>query len=742
MPVATLEHDVQQIIHGTHRDPFSVLGMHYVERDHQPVLVLRAFQPGAQEVAVVDSESGETTALERIDGAGFFEQTFPYGKTRFPYRLRIRWPDGGEQEVEDSYRFPSVLGDLDLFLLGEGTDLRMYDKLGAHPRTMDGVAGTSFAVWAPNARRVSIVGHFNDWDGRRHVMRVHPGPGIWEMFIPGLPAGTLYKFEIQPAAGPPFLKADPVGFQFELRPATGGIVHDRGTYQWNDSEWMEQRRHGDPTCQPMSIYEVHLGSWRGREVDGESQPLNYRDIAHQLADYMVEMGFTHVEFLPVMEHPYDPSWGYQVTGYFAPTSRFGTPDDFKYLVDHLHQRGIGVLIDWVPAHFPRDAHALRRFDGTALYEHEDPRQGEHPDWGTMVFNFGRNEVRNFLIANALFWLDEYHADGLRVDAVASMLYLDYSRRHGEWLPNPFGGRENLEAISFLRELNRVVAERCPGTLMIAEESTAWPGVSHSVDRGGLGFHLKWNMGWMNDFLRFVEEDPIYRKYNFNLITFSLMYAFSERFVLPLSHDEVVHGKGSLIGKMPGDAWRKAANLRLALGLMWGHPGKQLLFMGGELGQWREWSESRELDWNLLDYPLHRGIQQWVRDLNQVYQNEPALWERDFTYEGFEWIDFHDVENTVISFLRRAQNPDDEVLFVCNFTPVPRPEYRVGVPRAGRYRELLNSDAECYGGSNLGNGGGVDSEPVEAQHRANSLCLVLPPLGVLMLKLEGAGGTMG
>jgi 1,4-alpha-glucan branching enzyme len=448
---------------------------------------------------------------------------------------------------------------------------------------------------------------------------------------------------------------------------------------------------------------------------------------------VVEMGFTHVELLPVMEHPYDPSWGYQVTGYFAPTSRFGTPEDFKFLVDHMHQRGIGVILDWVPAHFPKDAHALRRFDGTALYEHEDPRQGEHPDWGTMVFNFGRNEVRNFLISNALFWLEEYHLDGLRVDAVASMLYLDYSRDAGQWIPNPFGGRENLEAISFLRELNRLVRERCPGALMIAEESTAWPGVTHSLERGGLGFHLKWNMGWMNDFLRFMEEDPIYRKFNFNHITFSLMYAFSERFMLPLSHDEVVHGKGSLIGKMPGDAWQKAANLRMALGMMWSHPGKQLLFMGGEFGQWREWSESRSLDWNLLDYPLHSGLQRWVRDLNHVYRGERAFWERDQTYEGFEWIDFHDVLNSVISFVRRGENPEDEIIFICNFTPVPRVDYRVGVPRAGRYREVLNSDAEIYGGSNVGNGGGVDAEPIEAQHRAFSVCLTLPPLGMLVLK---------
>jgi 1,4-alpha-glucan branching enzyme len=741
MSSVTLDHDIQLIVNGHHGNAFQLLGMQHVQLDGGAVLVARAFLPGAQHVEVVDAESGEATPMERVEDEGFFEASFGPARSPFPYRLRVRWPDGAEHEVEDPYRFASTLSDLDLYLLGEGTDLRMYDKLGAHPRSMEGVEGTSFAVWAPNAERVSVVGPFNGWDGRRHVMRFHPGAGVWEMFVPHIGPGTLYKIEIKPSGGPPFLKADPVGYQFEYRPATAAIVYDRTTYQWQDHEWMEQRKQFDVTCRPMSIYEVHLGSWR-RRGEGDGEPLGYRELAHELADYVSDMGFTHVEFLPVAEHPYDPSWGYQVTGYFAPTSRFGTPDEFKYMVDLLHQRGIGVIIDWVPAHFPKDAHGLRRFDGTALYEHADPRQGEHPDWGTMVFNFGRNEVRNFLISNALFWLEEYHADGLRVDAVASMLYLDYSRQAGEWIPNPFGGRENLEAIAFLRETNRLVQERCPGTLMIAEESTAWPGVSHSLDRGGLGFQAKWNMGWMNDFLRFMERDPVYRKYDFNLITFSLMYAFTERFVLPLSHDEVVHGKRSLIDKMPGDAWQKAANLRLALGLMWGHPGKQLLFMGGEIGQWREWSESRSLDWNLLDYPLHSGVQHWVRDLNRVYRGEPALWERDFTHTGFEWIDFHDVENTVVSFLRRGENPDEELVFVFNFTPVTRIGYRVGVPRAGWYREVLNSDAAVYGGSNVGNGGGLDAEAVEAQRRSYSLCLTLPPLGVLVLKREGAGGTFG
>jgi 1,4-alpha-glucan branching enzyme len=497
---------------------------------------------------------------------------------------------------------------------------------------------------------------------------------------------------------------------------------------------MAARRETDWGSRPMNVYELHLGSWRTVPEEGD-RPLTYRESAHALADYVAEMGFTHVELLPVMEHPYDPSWGYQVTGYFAPSARFGTPDDFRYLVDHLHQRDIGVILDWVPAHFPRDAHALRRFDGTALYEHEDPRQGEQPDWGTHVFNFGRNEVRNFLVSNALYWLAEFHVDGLRVDAVASMLYLDYSRKEGEWVPNRYGGRENLDAIEFLQQLNGAVRDRYPGALMIAEESTAWPGVTQPPHLGGLGFHLKWNMGWMNDFLRFMEEEPIHRKYHFNLLTFSLMYAFTEHFVLPISHDEVVHGKRSLADKMPGDGWQKLANLRLALGFMWAHPGKKLLFMGSEFGQWREWSEARSLDWHLVDQAEHGGVRRWMRDLNHLYVDEPALWETDFSHEGFEWIDFHDVEQSVLSFLRRGTASGRELVFVCNFTPVPRHQYRVGLPGAGRYREMLNSDASDYGGSGLGNAGGVDSEPVPAQGREHSACLTLPPLSLLVLRRE-------
>jgi 1,4-alpha-glucan branching enzyme len=590
MAQATLQHDVRLIVQGEHSDPFRVLGMHRVSVGREIRLAVRAFIPGAREVALLGTGIVSPRTLDRVNDAGFFEAVLPRGTEPFEYQLRVTWEDGSVGEFADAYSFKSTVAEFDLYLIGEGTHLRLYDVLGAHPDEIDGVTGVRFAVWAPAAQRVSVVGDFNQWDGRRHTMRRHPGVGVWEMFIPGVPTGTSYKYEIRGPTGEAFLKADPVAFAAEHNPDTASVVADLRDYEWTDAEWMEKRREDPGKDRPMAVYEVHLGSWK-RVPEEQNRPLTYRELAHQLADYVCDMGFTHVELLPVMEHPYDPSWGYQVTGYFAPTSRFGPPQDFKYLVDHLHSRGIGVILDWVPAHFPKDAFALRRFDGTALYEHEDPRQGEHPDWGTMVFNFGRNEVRNFLLSNALFWMEEYHADGLRVDAVASMLYLDYSRQAGQWVPNRYGGRENLEAIDFLQQLNATVRDRFPGVLMIAEESTAWPGVTQAPHLGGLGFHMKWNMGWMNDFLRFVEEDPVYRKYHFNLITFSLMYAFSERFVLPFSHDEVVHLKGSMIGKMPGDAWQKAANLRMALGFMWAHPGKKLLFMGGEFGQWSEWSES-------------------------------------------------------------------------------------------------------------------------------------------------------
>jgi 1,4-alpha-glucan branching enzyme len=733
MPTATLDRDVHQIVRAEHPDPFRVLGRHAVSRGGELRQVIRAFVPEAEEVAVIAGRGG-TEPMDRVHADGFFELLLPRGAEPAPYRLRIRRGDGELEERTDPYAFHSAISDFDLYLMGEGTHLRLYETLGAHPMEMDGVPGVRFAVWAPSARRVSVVGDFNAWDGRRLPMRVHPGQGVWEIFVPALEPGAVYKYEILPESGAPFLKSDPLAFRAELRPQTGSVVAALHGYGWEDEAWMAARRETDWACRPMNVYEVHLGSWRTVPEEGD-RPLTYRESAHALADYVAEMGFTHVELLPVMEHPYDPSWGYQVTGYFAPSARFGTPDDFRYLVDHLHQHGVGVILDWVPAHFPRDAHALRRFDGTALYEHEDPRQGEQPDWGTHIFNFGRNEVRNFLVSNALYWLEEFHVDGLRVDAVASMLYLDYSRKEGEWVPNRYGGRENLAAIEFLQQLNGAVRDRYPGALMIAEESTAWPGVTQPPHLGGLGFHLKWNMGWMNDFLRFMEEEPVHRKYHFNLLTFSLMYAFTEHFVLPISHDEVVHGKRSLADKMPGDGWQKLANLRLALGFMWAHPGKKLLFMGSEFGQWREWSEARSLDWHLADQAEHGGVQRWMRDLNRFYVDEPALWETDFSHEGFEWIDFHDVEQSVLSFLRRGTASGREVVFVCNFTPVPRHQYRVGLPGPGRYRELLNSDASVYGGSNLGNAGGVDSEPVPAQGRGHSACLTLPPLSLLVLRRE-------
>jgi len=734
MASATLLIDIQQVAAGEHRDVFRVLGMHRVSLGGELRLVVRAFLPGATAAAVVNAETGEWAPMEMAAAAGFFELVLPPGAHPFRYRLRVTEADGTTVEQADPYSFPPTIPDFDLYLVGEGTHLRLWDVLGAHPDELEGVAGTRFAVWAPGARRVSVVGGFNRWDGRRHVMRFHPGSGVWEMFVPGVEAGDVYKYEIQGALGGTFLKADPVAFRSEHNPDTASIVHDLSPFAWTDEAWMEERRTGDCYTRPMAVYEVHLGSWMRVPEEG-GRVMTYRELAARLGAYVTEMGFTHVELLPVAEHPYDPSWGYQVTGYFAPTSRYGTPDDFRWFVDHLHSLGIGVILDWVPAHFPKDAHGLRRFDGTALYEHEDPRQGEHPDWGTLIFNFGRNEVRNFLLANALYWLEEYHVDGLRVDAVASMLYLDYSREPGQWVPNAYGGRENLDAIQFLQQLNATVRDRHRGALMIAEESTAWPGVTQAPHLGGLGFHLKWNMGWMNDFLRFAEEDPVYRKYHFNLITFSLMYAFSEHFVLPFSHDEVVHLKGSLVEKMPGDRWQKFANLRCSLGFMWGHPGKKLLFMGGEFGQWSEWSEARSLDWHLLEDPLHAGLQAFVRDLNALYRRERAFWETDFSYEGFTWVDFRDVEQSVLSFLRRGAESGEQLLFAFNFTPLTRHQYRIGVPAEGGWRELLNSDAAAYGGSNVGNLGRVDSEPVPQHGHGQSVCLTLPPLSVLVLKRD-------
>ena len=626
----------------------------------------------------------------------------------------------------------SMLSNDDLFLFNEGAHYRLYEKLGAHPITMDGVEGTHFAVWAPNARQVSVMGEFNGWDNSSHPLCPKGQSGIWEGFIPGVAKGTIYKYCIvsQPS-GYYVEKADPFAFYAETPPKTASIAWDLD-YSWGDGAWMEKRRAHNALDAPISVYEMHLGSWRRVPEEG-NRHLSYRELAPRLADYLKQLGFTHVEFLPVMEHPFYGSWGYQLTGYFAPTSRYGTPQDFMYLVDYLHQHDIGVIMDWVPSHFPNDEHGLGYFDGTHLYEHSDPRQGIHPDWNSFIFNYGRQEVRSFLLSNALFWLDKYHIDGWRVDAVASMLYLDYGRKEGEWIPNQYGGRENLEAISFLRRFNEVVYQESPDMQTIAEESTSWPMVSRPTYVGGLGFGLKWDMGWMHDTLKYMAKEPIYRKYHHNNLTFRFIYAFFENFILPLSHDEVVHGKGSLLGKMPGDDWQKFANLRLLLGYMYAQPGKKLLFMGGEFGQWREWSHDESLEWHLLDYPPHSSLKRWVEDLNRFYREQPALYELDFDSAGFEWIDCNDVEHSVVSLIRKGRSPDDLLVVVCNFTPVTHSNYRIGVPQPELWRELLNSDAREYGGSGQGNLGGVEAAPIPLHGRPYSLTITLPPLAIVFFK---------
>ena len=630
----------------------------------------------------------------------------------------------------------SVLSEFDRYLLAEGTFHRAYQKLGAHITERDGQRGVQFAVWAPNAKMTSVIGEFNDWNPLANRMEPSPA-GVWETFIPRMGPGEIYKYHLESNYGGYSVdKADPYGFAAEIRPHTASRVWELESYAWRDGSWMAARGKSNALDAPISIYEVHLGSWR-RVPEEQSRWLSYRELAPLLAEYVHNAGFTHVELLPVMEHPFDGSWGYETTGYFAPTSRFGTPSDFMYFVDYLHQQGIGVILDWVPAHFPKDEAGLGYFDGTHLYEHADPRQGEHPDWNTFVFNYGRNEVRSFLISNALFWFDKYHVDGLRVDAVASMLYLDYGRREGEWMPNRYGGRENIDAIEFLRSVNEHVYAAFPDVMMIAEESTAWPQVSRPVYVGGLGFGFKWNMGWMHDMLSYMSQDPVFRSYHHNKITFSLLYAFTENFVLPYSHDEVVYGKGSMLRKLPGDDWQKFANLRLLYGFMFGHPGKKLLFMGSEFGQWSEWNHETSLDWHLLDTPLHRALQRWVRDLNTFYRGQRALHELDFDSGGFAWVDCTDFQRSVISFLRRGRNPADQLLLVCNFTPVVRQNYRVGVPRSGLWKELLNSDALLYGGSGQGNFGGVEAVPLPVHGQPFSLSMTLPPLGMLVYQHESA-----
>ena len=640
--------------------------------------------------------------------------------------------------MKADYPFPQILTDFDLHLLGEGTHYKNYEKLGAHVREVKGVNGVHFAVWAPNAEAVCVIGDFNKWDGNSHKMRMLGSSGIWEIFIPGLSEGEIYKFNIKSKSGEVLEKADPYAFSSEIRPKSASIVYDIDKYTWNDAKWLSEREHHNALDAPISMYEVHLGSWMRVPEDG-NRYLTYRELAKKLAEYVKEMGYTHVQLMPVTEYPLDASWGYQTIGYFAPTSRFGKPEEFMYFVDYMHQNGIGIILDWEPDHFPKDGHGLSRFDGTCLYEHADPRKGEHQDWGTLIFNYGRNEVRNFLLSNALFWLDKYHIDGLRVDAVASMIYLDYSRQPGEWIPNQYGGNENLEAIDFLKIFNEVLHSTHPGVLTIAEESTAWTGVSRPTYLGGLGFSLKWNMGWMNDTLRYFSKDPIHRKYEHDNLTFSLLYAFTENFILVLSHDEVVHGKRSLLDKMPGDFQQRFANLRALFGYMYGHPGKKLLFMGGEIGQWWEWNHYESVHWHLLQYESHHGLQRYVRDLNRLYQSEPALYEVDFDYHGFEWIDFRDAEGSIISFIRRGKDPEDFLVFVYNFTPVARMGYRVGVPKGGFYKEVMNSDSGSYWGGNMGNFGGIWAEDVPWHGRTSSLSLTIPPLSMVVMKpaMQGA-----
>jgi 1,4-alpha-glucan branching enzyme len=711
---------LKALVEGRHNNPFALLGVHR-ERGKRMV---RTLQPGAAAVQLINAAGKVTGELEPEPIDGLFSGPMP-PRIRH-YRLRITWADGNVQDIEDPYRFPSALGELDLYLLGEGSDKNVYRKLGAHTAELLGVKGTRFAVWAPNASRVSVVGDFNSWDGRRHVMRLHPGNGIWEIFVPGIGNGTLYKYEITDASGKLLpLKADPYGAFHEPPPGNSSIVFD-SRYRWRDDTWMAQRATGPKLEAPTSIYEVHLGSWRRKDDGGY---LSYRDLANELVPYIVDLGFTHIELLPVTEHPFDGSWGYQPIGMFAPTQRFGTPDDFRYFIDTCHAHNVGVIMDWVPAHFPNDEHGLRRFDGTALYEHADPRKGEHADWGTLIFNYGRREVINYLIGNALYWIEEFHIDALRVDAVASMLYLDYSREEGEWIPNEFGGNENLEAVEFLKRLN--VELHAHGATSYAEESTAWPGVSRPVDAGGLGFTYKWNMGWMNDTLLYMSANPVHRKFHHDKMTFGLVYAFNENFVLPLSHDEVVHGKRSILGRMPGDRWQQFANLRAYYAFMYGHPGKKLLFMGDEIGQSAEWNHDQSLDWHLLQYPEHAGVQRLLTDLNRLYAATPALHEVDFAESGFEWIDWGDKENSVLSWLRRDKH-GGFIVCVINLTPVVRENFRVGVPEEGAYEVVLSTDDTQYGGSGTGVQTAV-SVKSEQHGRPYSIELTLPPLGALFME---------
>jgi 1,4-alpha-glucan branching enzyme len=718
---------LQAVIDGRSLDPFAVLGRHRTASGD----VVRVLLPGAFSVtAVARDEPSLRTILDPVRQSGLFVGQSPGAG---PYILLIDW-GGPTQETEDPYSFGPLLGELDVYLLAEGKHQDLADCLGAHPMMVDGVPGVRFAVWAPNARRASVVGDFNTWDGRRHPMRLRHAAGVWEIFVPRLAAGAIYKYELLSPDGAVLpLKADPVAWRAEPPPATASIVDDPAPFRWSDEAWCAERARRQAPDAPFAIYEVHAGSWL-RHPDGRS--LDWSELADKLVDYVSRMGFTHIEFMPVMLHPFSGSWGYQVLGQFAPNALLGTPEDFALMIDRCHNADIGVLLDWVPAHFPTDAHGLARFDGTPLYEHADPREGYQRDWNTFIYNLDRNEVRGFLIASALHWLERFHADGLRVDAVAAMLYRDYSRKEGEWIPNIYGGRENLESITFLQELRRTVDARCPGTILVAEESTAWPGVTRSPEEGGLGFHFKWNMGWMHDTLDYIGREPIHRRHHHHEMTFGMLYAFSERFILPLSHDEVVYGKHSLLGRMPGDRWQRFANLRAYLGFMWTHPGKKLVFMGGEFGQEREWNHDGQPDWQLLDDPAHRGVQRLVRDLNRLYRGEPALYEHDFDQAGFRWVISDDADLSVLAYLRMPAGNGPPILSISNFTPVPRDMYRLGVPEAGTWRAVLNTDASCYGGSDFADGHPVAAELGPWHGQPASLAVNLPPLATLVLRLDG------
>jgi 1,4-alpha-glucan branching enzyme len=726
-PSLLSDEDYFPLVEARHDDPFRILGI----KGEGQSRIARVFRPDAKSVTLVESGGSERKIeLDRVGDGGLFEAAL--GKDApIGYHLDYEGFQGETWSQLDPYSFGPVLGEMDIYLFGEGTHFDIYKKLGAHPIEHASQRGVHFSVWAPNAQRVSVVGDFNHWDGRVHPMRKMISAGIWEIFIPEVAEGEHYKFEIRGPRGEVNLKTDPFATYAQHGTSTSCMVFDLNRYKWDDGDWMKERATRDQLNSPMSVYEVHLGSWQRVSEDG-NRSLSYHELADRLIPYTKEMGFTHLELMPVMEHPFDGSWGYQVTNYYAPTSRFGNPDEFRNFVDRCHQEGIGVILDWVPGHFPKDAHGLAKYDGTCLYEHEDPRLGEHMDWGTLIFNYGRNEVRNFLIGNALYWMDEYHVDGLRVDAVASMLYLDYSRKEGEWVPNKFGGRVNLEAVEFLKRCNEVCYERFPGIMTIAEESTSYPGVSQPTYLGGLGFGFKWNMGWMNDSLRYMALDPIHRRFHQSEITFSMVYAFTEHFMLVLSHDEVVHGKGSMIGKMPGDDWQKFANLRMFIAWMWGHPGKKLIFQGIEFGQFSEWNHARSIDWHLKNSHLNEGMSCLTKHLNWLYRSEPALFDQDDSYDGFEWIDFSDADNTVWSFLRKSK-AGDIILFVVNATPVVRPNYRVGVPKAGFYEEVLNTDAANYGGSNVGNYGGKFADQQRWQDREHSILIDLPPLAVSAFK---------